>query len=62
MENGYLIVKEAFTREQAAEFTKDIWVRLGIDPLDPSTWDKESVHMPTHKRVPIASFAPRVRI
>ncbi|KAI0701564.1 hypothetical protein C8T65DRAFT_269524 [Cerioporus squamosus] len=60
MENGYLVVKQAFSAEKAAEFTKDMWVRLGLDPDDPSTWDRERIHMPVHKREPVASFAPRV--
>ena len=62
MENGYLIVKEAFSRAQAAEFTKDLWVRLGLDPADASTWDRERIHMPWHRREPIATFAPRVSV
>ncbi|RPD77343.1 hypothetical protein L226DRAFT_458432 [Lentinus tigrinus ALCF2SS1-7] len=60
MENGYLVVKQAFSKEKAAEFTKDMWVRLGLDPNDPSTWDRERIHMPVHKREPVATFAPRV--
>ena len=60
MENGYLIVKNAFSREQAAEFTKDLWVRLGLDPDDESTWDRERIHMPVLRREPVATFAPRV--
>ncbi|TBU23269.1 hypothetical protein BD311DRAFT_92050 [Dichomitus squalens] len=62
MENGYLIVKQAFSREKAAEFTKDMWVRLGMDPDDQSTWpvDRDRIHMPWHKREPVATFAPRV--
>ena len=55
-----MVVKSAFSRAQAAEFTKDLWVRLGRDADDPSTWDRERVHMPAHTRVPVATFAPRV--
>ena len=62
MENGYLVVKQAFSKEKAAEFTKDMWVRLGLDPSDPSTWDRERIHMPWHKREPVATFAPRVSV
>ncbi|RDX43461.1 hypothetical protein OH76DRAFT_1410120 [Lentinus brumalis] len=60
MENGYLVVKQAFSKEKAAEFTQDMWVRLGLDPEDKSTWDRERIHMPSHKREPVATFAPRV--
>ncbi|OJT12834.1 hypothetical protein TRAPUB_10669 [Trametes pubescens] len=62
MANGYLIVKQAFSREKAAEFTRDMWVRLGIDPNDKETWprDRERIHMPAHIHEPVATFAPRV--
>ncbi|PIL22977.1 hypothetical protein GSI_15674 [Ganoderma sinense ZZ0214-1] len=62
MEHGYLVVKQAFSREQAAEFTKDMWTRLGLDPHDQSTWpvDRARIHMPYHKQEPVATFAPRV--
>ncbi|CDO70819.1 hypothetical protein BN946_scf184801.g10 [Trametes cinnabarina] len=62
MENGYLVVKHAFSREKAAEFTRDMWVRLGLDPNDPETWpkDRDRIHMPVLNREPVATFAPRV--
>ncbi|KAF8442887.1 hypothetical protein L210DRAFT_3620562 [Boletus edulis BED1] len=60
MGNGFVVIKNGFTKENAAEWTKNIWVRLGLDPNDKSTWDKERIHMPWHKRENIASFAPKV--
>ncbi|KAI0669131.1 hypothetical protein C8Q78DRAFT_978137 [Trametes maxima] len=62
LENGYIVVKGAFSRAKAAAFTRDMWTRLGLDPLAPETWpaDKERIHMPVHLREPVASFAPRV--
>ncbi|CCM02483.1 uncharacterized protein FIBRA_04583 [Fibroporia radiculosa] len=59
MENGYIVIKQAFTPEKAAEWTKDMWVRLGLDPTDKTTWDRERIHMPWHKREPVAAFAPK---
>ncbi len=53
-------MKEAFSKTQADAFTRDLWVRLGLDPHDPSTWDRERIHMPSHTRVPVAQFAPKV--
>ena len=61
MENGYVVIKQAFTKEKAAESTKNMWVRLGRDPNDKSTWDQERVHMPAHNRERVADFAPKVR-
>ena len=60
LENGYVVVKQAFTREQAAEFTKEMWVRLGMDPDDKSTWNGERIHMPVTKKVRVDEFAPKV--
>lgn len=40
MEFGYCVVKQAFTLEQAKEVAGDVWVRLGMDPEDSSTWNK----------------------
>lgn len=61
MENGYIVIKQAFTMEKAAEHTKNMWVRLGRDPNDKSTWDQERIHMPVHHRERVADFAPKVR-
>ncbi|KAH9933686.1 hypothetical protein B0H21DRAFT_759882 [Amylocystis lapponica] len=59
MDNGYVVIKNAFTREKAAEFTSTMWVRLGLDPNDKSTWTQEKIHMPSHRSEPVATFAPR---
>lgn len=42
MRFGYCVVKKAFTREQAAKVTDDVWIRLGMDPNDKETWTKVS--------------------
>lgn len=60
LENGYVVIKQAFSASQAAEFTKDMWVRLGLDPNDKSTWTQERINMPWHKKVKVADFAPKV--
>ena len=46
MENGFCRIPGAFTPEQASEFTKDVWLRLGMNPDDQSTWDREWTNMP----------------
>jgi hypothetical protein len=61
MEHGYVVVHGAFTQEQADDWTKDVWRRLGMDPNDRSTWTKEKVHMPKHNSVSFKEFAPKVR-
>jgi hypothetical protein len=61
LKNGYIRIKGAFTQEQANEFMSSMWIRLGMDPNDKSTWDKERVHMPFRERVKVSSFAPKVK-
>ncbi|KAG7450252.1 uncharacterized protein BT62DRAFT_927572 [Guyanagaster necrorhizus] len=60
LEYGYIVIKDAFTKEKAAEWTKGLWVRLGLDPDDKSTWDRERIHMPVHKREEVTTFSPKV--
>ncbi|TFK76809.1 hypothetical protein BDN72DRAFT_829974 [Pluteus cervinus] len=59
MENGYIVIKGAFTQENAQEWTKTMWIRLGLDPHDKSTWTRERAHMPWHKRELVSEFAPK---
>ena len=60
MENGYVVIKNAFTREKAVEWMQDMWVRLGMDPSDKATWSQERVHIPVQHREKVATFAPKV--
>jgi len=57
--HGWLHLKNCFTREQAESATADVWTRLGMDPNDKSTWNKERIHMPHHREFNAAEFAPR---
>jgi hypothetical protein len=46
MTKGYIRIPQAFTTAQADDVIKDVWVRLGMDPDDKSTWDREWINMP----------------
>ncbi|KAG6829293.1 hypothetical protein H0H92_005047 [Tricholoma furcatifolium] len=59
LNHGYIVIKNAFTRQQAEEWTANMWIRLSMDPNHKSTWDRERVHMPWHKRERVADFAPK---
>ena len=39
-ENGYIVVRNAITRKQAADTADAIWQHLGASPADPATWYK----------------------
>ncbi|KAH8114326.1 hypothetical protein DFH11DRAFT_1726837 [Phellopilus nigrolimitatus] len=59
LKNGYVVIKSAFTQEKVDEWTKSVWVRLGMDPNNKSTWTKERIHMPVHRRESVQTFAPK---
>ncbi|KZO95192.1 hypothetical protein CALVIDRAFT_564973 [Calocera viscosa TUFC12733] len=59
MENGYVVVPQALLPEYAEEFTKDVWTRLGYDPEDKSTWEKDRIHMAWHHAVEARKMAPK---
>lgn len=60
MENGYVVIKQAFSKEKAEEWTDEMWVRLGMDKDDKSTWTRERTHMPVMKKEKVSTFAPKV--
>jgi hypothetical protein len=43
---GWLRLNSAFTEDKVRKFTQDVWVRLGMDEHDQSTWSKERINMP----------------
>ncbi|KAL5524462.1 hypothetical protein ACEPAF_9602 [Sanghuangporus sanghuang] len=59
MDKGYVVIKNAFSKEKVEEWTKNVWIRLGMDPNDKSTWTNEKVHMPWHRRESVQTFAPK---
>ncbi|KAF9474296.1 hypothetical protein BDN70DRAFT_815882 [Pholiota conissans] len=59
LEFGFVVIKNAFSKEDAEEWTKNVWVRLGFDPHDKSTWVQERTNMPAHKREKVSVIAPK---
>lgn len=59
MRHGYVRLTNCFSRDKAAEWTADVWTRLGYSPTDKSTWTSERIHMPEHKSEPVQTFAPK---
>ena len=59
MRYGYVRVPECFSREKAAEWTADVWTRLGYSPTDKTTWVSECTWMSEHKEEPVKTFAPK---
>ncbi|KAJ3843177.1 hypothetical protein F5878DRAFT_314884 [Lentinula raphanica] len=60
LEHGYIVIKNGFSEEKAEEWTKTMWVRLGLDPNDKTSWTRDRIHMPWHRKERVATFAPKV--
>jgi hypothetical protein len=56
---GYVLVKNAFTREQGSNWAAKTFTRLGYDPNDRSTWTQSRIHMPSHHGVEVKDFSPK---
>lgn len=41
-----MLIQGAFTPQRAADFTADLWPRLGYSAHDRATWTKERIHLP----------------
>ncbi|KZO97115.1 hypothetical protein CALVIDRAFT_513959 [Calocera viscosa TUFC12733] len=58
MEHGYIVLHGAIKPEYIKLYTADLWVRLGYDPNDKSTWTEDRMHMPWHHSEPASVVAP----
>ncbi|KAM5543274.1 hypothetical protein V8D89_003148 [Ganoderma adspersum] len=58
LEHGWIRIPKAVKEEYQKAFTENVWVRLGYDPQDKSTWTKEKIHMPRHREIPTQEFMP----
>jgi len=59
LEHGWVRIPQGVPKENIDKFTENVWVRLGYDPEDKSTWDKEKIHMPRHQEIPTSEFMPK---
>jgi hypothetical protein len=53
VEHGWLRVPGAIQRKYVDEWMARLWVRLGWDPEDKSTWTEDYIKMPRHREVPV---------
>ena len=59
LDHGWVRIPRAVPREHIELFTKDVWIRLGYDKSDPSTWEEERFRMPRHREMLWPEFAPK---
>lgn len=58
IEDGYIILRNAFPRDIASQWVDRGFQRLGYDRHDPSTWTEVRIHMPTVNTVEVKQFSP----
>ena len=59
LERGYVVVRDAIPQAGVLQWQELAWQRLGYDPTDLSTWEKERVHLPPSRAVRVDEFALR---
>lgn len=57
-QRGFIQLKNCFTKEQAQSVIDNVWIRLGADPSDKSTWPART-NMPHHNVFDANGFAPK---
>jgi hypothetical protein len=58
LEHGWLKVSNAIKPKYLEGWMADLWVRLGYDPEDKSTWEEDYIKLPRHREVPTSEFCP----
>ncbi len=59
IEKGYVTIKGTVDRDLAKRWTDEAYARLGYDPLDRSTWEKDIVWMDRNHVAPIKELSPK---
>ncbi|KAI5479741.1 hypothetical protein MNV49_003002 [Pseudohyphozyma bogoriensis] len=59
VQHGWVKIANALNPELSDKWMKDLWVRLGWDEHDPSTWEGEYCKMPRHREVPVQELCPK---
>ena len=57
--NGYVVVKDCFSRDSAQEWIDRAWIRFGYDRDDPTQWVEKRIHLSTLAAVDARTFAPK---
>ena len=58
VEHGWLRVANSIDPKILKEWMETLWVRLGYDANDKSTWKETYYKMPRHREVPTHEFCP----
>lgn len=58
LERGYVVIRNAIPRDFTEEQQRRMWVRLGYDPNDTSTWARARIAMQGRDRWDVSELAP----
>jgi hypothetical protein len=58
LEHGWLRIPNAIDKNVLDKWMSDLWVRLGWDEHDKSTWKLDYLKMPKHHEIPSSEFSP----
>lgn len=58
VEHGWLKIPGAIKQKYVDEWMSNLWVRLGWDENDKSTWQEEYLKLPRHREVPTHELCP----
>jgi|GEM_PF-494321 len=59
LNHGYLVVKDCFEPAFAKQWTDQAFTRLGYDPEDATTWEKEIIWMDHANQLPVSEISPK---
>ena len=57
--HGFVKVPAAVDPDLLKSWVDLMWVRMGYDPADPSTWTEGKIHMPSINHAKVAEVAPK---
>ena len=58
LRHGWLRVPKSIQPKYIDAWMSDLWVRLGMDPNDKSTWTDEYLKLPRHREAPVQDVCP----
>jgi len=59
LRDGYVVVKNCIERRVCDEWVRWAFERLGYDETEPSTWDRQRIHLGPDRKVDVARFSPK---
>jgi len=62
VENGFVKIDDAFSRDLAGECRRILWQKLGLDPNDPADWQEPVIRLADYERQPFDQIVNTPRL